>query len=103
MEAASVPAWADLSSFKTPVRVLVQHFLASRESWKAKYMALKEEATRFRTQSRDLRRSRDHWKQKAKTLAQELARERRASPKDLATVQSSPPIVLQSPPAPNSR
>ena len=56
MEVSIVPAWTDLSSFKTPLRVLAQHFLASRERWKAKYMALKEEAKRFRTQTRDLRR-----------------------------------------------
>ena len=55
MEVAFVPAWTDLSSFKTPLRVLAQHFLASRERWKAKYMELKEQANRYRTQSRDLR------------------------------------------------
>lgn len=101
MEAPTVPAWTDLSSFKTPLRVLVQHFLASRESWKAKYMALKEEATRTRTESRDLRRSRDHWKQKAKTLAQELASERRAFQKERASVQASPRNGIEPPPAPN--
>jgi hypothetical protein len=103
MELASVPAWADLSSFKTPLRVLAQHFLASRERWKAKYMALKEQANRYRTQSRDLRDSRDHWKQKAKSLARELAQERRAYRKDRAEVQFSPPSAVESPPAPNSR
>jgi hypothetical protein len=99
MEVASVPAWTDLSSFQTPLRVLAQHFLASRERWKAKYMELKEQATHARTQSRDLRRSRDHWKEKAKSLAQE----RRAYRKERAVVQSSPPTVDEPPPAPNSR
>jgi hypothetical protein len=103
MEVAFVPDWADLSSFKTPLRVLAQHFLASRERWKAKYMALNEQANRFRTQARDLRDSRDHWKRKAKTLAQELAQERRAYRKDRAIVQPSPPSTVESPPAPNSR
>lgn len=103
MEVAFVPEWADLSSFKTPLRVLAQHFLASRERWKAKYMALREQANRDRTQSRDLRDSREHWKQKAKALAQELAQERRAHRKERAVVQSSPLTADQSPPAPNSR
>ena len=103
MDVAVVPAWTDLSSFKAPLRVLAQHFLASRERWKAKYMALKEEAMRARTQSRDLRRSRDHWKQKAKALGQELAQERRAHRKEHAVAQSSPPTADGPPPAPNSR
>ena len=103
MEVAFVPAWTDLSSFKTPLRVLAQHFLASRERWKAKYIALKEQANCSRTQSRDLRDSRDHWKQKAKALARELAQERRAYRKERAAVQFSPPSADEPPPAPNSR
>jgi hypothetical protein len=104
MEVAAVPAWTDLSSFKTPLRVLAQHFLASRERWKAKYMALKEQANRARTQSRDLSKSRDHWKQKAKTLARELAQEQRVRRKERSVVQFCPPTADgPSPPAPNSR
>lgn len=103
MDVGVVPEWTDLSSFKSPLRVLAQHFLASRERWKAKYMALKEQAKRLRTQSRDLRDSRDHWKRKAKTLAQELAQERRAYRQEHAVVQSSPPSTVGPPPAPNSR
>jgi hypothetical protein len=103
MEVSIVPAWTNLSSFKAPLRVLAQHFLASRERWKAKYMALKEDATRLRTQTRDLGRSRDLWKQKAKTLAQELAQERRAYRKERAVVRSSPPTSDERPPAPNVR
>jgi hypothetical protein len=103
MEVSIVPAWTDLSSFKAPLRVLAQHFLASRERWKAKYMALKEDANRLRTQTRDLGRSRDLWKQKAKTLAQELAQERRAHRRERAEVRSSPPTADERPPAPNVR
>ena len=79
MEDCCVSSWRDLSGFKTPARVLLQHFLGSRERWKAKYMALKEQATRYRMELRDLRRSRDHWKEKAQLLTKEIARERRAS------------------------
>ncbi len=79
MEDCCISSWRDLSGFKTPARVLVQHFLASRECWKAKYMALKEKATKYRMELRDLRRSRDHWKSKAIELAKEIAKERRAS------------------------
>ena len=103
MEVAFVPEWTDLSSFRTPLRVLAQHFLASRERWKAKYMELKEQASRYRTQCRDLCNSRDHWKQKAKALALELAQERRAYRKERAAVQSSPPSADEPPPAPNPR
>jgi hypothetical protein len=103
MEIAIVPAWTNLSSFKTPLRVLAQHFLASRERWKAKYMALNERAKRFRTESRDLLRSREHWKMKAKSLAQELAQERRTSRKERAVVQSSSPSAVEPPPAQSSR
>jgi hypothetical protein len=103
MEVAFVPDWADLSSFKTPLRVLAQHFLASRERWKAKYMALKEQAKRSRTQARDFRDSRDHWKQKAKALVRELAQERRAYRKERAVVLSSSPTADERPPAPSSR
>ena len=103
MELASVPAWADLSSFKTPLRVLAQHFLASRERWKAKYLAIHEDAQRFRTESRDLRRSREHWKRKARALAQVLAQEQRAHRKEWTGVPPSPPSTVGSPPAPNSR
>ena len=103
MEVPIVPAWTDLSSFKAPLRVLAQHFLASRERWKAKYMALKEDAARLRTQTRDLGRSRDHWKEKAKAMAQELAQERRAYRRELAVVQSSLPTSDERPPAPNVR
>jgi predicted nucleic acid-binding Zn-ribbon protein len=103
MEAAIVPAWTDLSSFKTPLRVLAQHFLASRERWKAKYMAIKEQASRYRRQLRDLRDSREHWKRKAKALERELAQGRRAYRKERAVVESCPPCADGSPPARNSR
>jgi hypothetical protein len=85
MDDTHVPAWSDLSDFKTPVRVLAQQFLASRKRWKAKYKALHEKATSYRIRLRDLRRSRDHWKQKAKALAQEIAKERRPSRKKQGT------------------
>lgn len=79
MDGTHVPAWSDLSNFKTPLPVLAQQFLASRKRWKAKYKALHEKAKSYRINLRDLRRSRDHWKQKAKALAQEIAKERRLS------------------------
>jgi hypothetical protein len=99
MEDAAIPSWTDLSSFKTPLRVLVQQFLASRERWKAKYKTLQEKATAYRVQLRDLRRSRDHWKQKAKLLAKEIAAERRASYKQQPTAQGSHPSAGGLPPA----
>jgi hypothetical protein len=99
MDVGSVPSWRDLSSFKSPMRVLAQHFLASRERWKAKCMALKEQAKKYRMQLRDLRRSRDHWKQKAK----ELEKERRAFSDKPTAHQHSGPHAVGPPPAPSSQ
>jgi hypothetical protein len=99
MEDAHVSSWSNLSSFKTPVRVLVQQFLASRERWKAKYKALQEKVKTYRVELRDLRRSRDHWKTKAKELAKEMAKERRASHKQRPTAQEPSPSAVGPPPA----
>src|SRR5262245_37884270 len=99
MDVGSVPSWRDLSSFKSPMRVLVQHFLASRERWKAKYLALKEQTKTYRRQLRDLRRSRDHWKQKAK----ELEKQRRGSSRQPTALQHSGPSAVGPPPAPRSQ
>jgi hypothetical protein len=102
MEDSRVPSWSNLSSFKTPLRVLVQQFLASRERWKAKYKALQEKATAYRIQLRDLRRSRDHWKKAAKELAKEMAKERRAFRKQRPAAQEPPPSAVGPPPARSS-
>ena len=74
----------------------------SRERWKAKYMALKEQANASRTQARDLRDSRDHWEQKAKALVQNWLKS------DVRTVKNvlwscRPHQRLTAPPAPSSR
>lgn len=102
MDDTAVPSWSDLSTFKTPVRVLAQQFLASRKRWKAKYKTLQEKAKSYRIKLRDLRRSRNHWKQKAKQLASEMPRERRVSVKERATGQGSPPIAAAPPRARSS-
>lgn len=99
MEDARVPSWTNLSSFKTPVRVLVQQFLASRERWKAKYKALQDKVTTYRIELRDVRRSRDHWKEKAKEVAKEIAKERRASRTQRPTAQDLSPSAVGPPPA----
>jgi len=101
MEDTHVPSWRNLSSFKTPLRVLVQQFLASRERWKTKCKALQEKATRYRIELRDMRRSRNHWKNKAKELAKEIAKERRASDKQQPTAQGPSPSAVGPPPAPS--
>ena len=103
MDVASVPSWRNLSSFKTPLRVLAQQFLAGRERWKAKFMGLKQELKTYRMRTRDLSRSRDHWRRKAQELAKALAEERRSIPKQPTAVPSSSPIAIESPPAPSSR
>jgi hypothetical protein len=102
MEDTRVPSWSNLASFKTPLRVLVQQFLASRERWKLKCKAIQEKAKTYRIELRDLRRSRDHWKNKAKLLAKELAEERRAFQKQRPTAQEPAPRAVGPPPALNS-
>ena len=97
MDGSDVSSWSDLSTFKNPVRVLAQQFLASRKRWKAKYEALHEKAKSYRIKLRDVRRSRDHWKQKAKELAKETARNRRLSPEQRASGQGSPQIATVPP------
>ena len=102
MEDPPVPSWRDLSSFKTPLRVLVQQFLASRERWKAKCKVIQEKAKTYRIELRDLRRSRNHWKNKAKQLAKEIAKERRASSKQRPRAHETPRSAVGPPPAPSS-
>lgn len=97
MEDTGVPSWSNLSSLKTPLRVLVQQFLASRERWKLKCKALQENAKAYRIKLRDLRRSRDHWKNKAKSLAKEMTMERRAFQKQEPTAQKPPSVVVPPP------
>jgi hypothetical protein len=58
----------DVSTFKSPNRILVRFFHRSRDKWKAKYAAIKTEIKRYKNQASDARRSREQWKNKALAL-----------------------------------
>jgi chromosome segregation ATPase len=68
-----VNAKDDLSSYRSPSRVLADWFRKSRNNWKQKYVDLKAEIKRFRNRANDLQKSRNHWKELAATHQQQLA------------------------------
>lgn len=69
---AVVNAKDDLSSYRSPRRVLADWFRKSRNNWKQKYADLKAEIKRFRNRAYDLEKSRDHWKEQAAAHQQQL-------------------------------
>jgi chromosome segregation ATPase len=62
----------DLSSYRSPRRVLADWFRKSRDHWKQKYMDVKAEIKRFKNRAYDLQKSRDHWKEQATTHQQQI-------------------------------
>ena len=69
---AVVDGKGDLSSYKSPRRVLADWFRKSRDRWKQKYMALKAEVKRFKNRAYDLQKSRDNWKEQAAAHQQQV-------------------------------
>jgi chromosome segregation ATPase len=62
----------DLSSYRSPRRVLADWFRKSRNNWRQKYADLKAEIKRFKIRAYDLQKSRDHWKDQAAVYQQQL-------------------------------
>ena len=62
--AVAVIETEDVSTFKSPERILVRSLRRSRDKWKAKYVAIKTEIKRYKNQASDARRSREQWKNK---------------------------------------
>lgn len=58
--------------FRTRPRVLAQWFHKSRENWKRKYQAVKEELHRLKVRVSDVDQSRGQWKEKALEKDREL-------------------------------
>lgn len=58
----------DLSSFKSPQRMLVRCFLKSRDKWKAKCQQAKRDIKRSKNKAADAVKSRDRWKRKCEKL-----------------------------------
>jgi predicted nucleic acid-binding Zn-ribbon protein len=64
----------DVSTLKSPRRILVRFFRRSRDNWKRKFMDLKTEIKRFKNQAADARRSREQWRTKAESFQAEVRR-----------------------------
>ena len=64
----------DVSTLKSPRRILVRFFRRSRDNWKRKYMGLKTEIKRFKNQAADARRSREQWRTQAENSQAEVRR-----------------------------
>lgn len=64
----------DVSSLKSPRRILVRFFQRSRDKWKEKYMSLKADIKRFKNQAADARRSREQWRAQAESSQAEVRR-----------------------------
>lgn len=60
--------------FRTRPRVLAKWFHKSRENWKRKYQAVKEELHRLKVRVSDVDQSRERWKEKALEKDLELAK-----------------------------
>jgi chromosome segregation ATPase len=69
---AAIGARDDLSSYRSPRRVLASWFRKSRDNWKEKYMDVKAEIKRFKNRAYDLQKSRDHWKEHAAAYQQQV-------------------------------
>lgn len=63
-----------ISTFKSPLRILVRSFLRSRDNWKQKYMAIKAEIKRYKNQAADVRRSREKWRVQAQAFEAQIRR-----------------------------
>jgi chromosome segregation ATPase len=59
--------------YSTPLRVQVWFLGRSRDKWKQKAKARKEEAKRWRNRAADVSKSRDRWRQGAAPLRQRVA------------------------------
>lgn len=58
--------------WKSPLRKLVRFFQRSRNRWKAKYAAKKQECKRWGNQVRAVEKSRAKWRQDAEQLRQQV-------------------------------
>ena len=58
--------------YRSRPRVLARWLLESRDRWKEKYVAIKQEVKRLKVRVTDIHKSREHWKEIAKLKAEEL-------------------------------
>ena len=60
--------------FKSPLSKLVAFFRTSRNKWKGKCQAAKQENKRLANQTRAVEKSREQWKQKARAAQERVRR-----------------------------
>lgn len=63
----------EATTWKSPVRKLIQFFERSRDLWKAKYVELKRERKGMENQVRAVEKSRAMWSTRAQTAEQRVA------------------------------
>jgi hypothetical protein len=79
------------SNFSTPPRILIPKLVRSRDQWKAKATARKQQYRKEQIHSRDLKISRQQWKERALAAEQrinELQLQLQQSQADLADARS---------------
>ena len=59
-------------TWKTPIRKLVRFFKRSRDRWKAKYFARKEQCKRMENKARAVEKSRAKWRDAAEQAQTEI-------------------------------
>jgi chromosome segregation ATPase len=62
------------TNWRSPLRKLVKFFARSRDRWKAKYLAKKEEYKRMGNQARAVEKSRAMWRETAERAQQQIRR-----------------------------
>lgn len=72
------------SEFKSPLKKLVSFFEKSRDNWKAKYFAKRDQAILLANQVRAVEKSREFWRTVAEEAKRELNELKQAEKKTVA-------------------
>jgi hypothetical protein len=59
-------------TFKSPAAKLIEFFRRSRDGWKAKHQAVKQENKKLANQVRAVEKSREQWRQTARSAQQHI-------------------------------
>ncbi len=73
MDAHDSPEGNGGKRYTTPSRVQAWFLGRSRDKWKAKYKALRVRAKRLANRVNDVTKSREHWRERAEALREENA------------------------------
>jgi IS1 family transposase len=61
-----------IDEFSSPLKKLLQRFLESRDSWKAKHQAIKTNHKLLQNQTRAVEKSREQWRKEALDLKKQV-------------------------------